>query len=320
MWVFLPLKQIVIIRLWMESPEILFPACDYLSVHAPDMSLVDLEKYEKVKSISLEIRKLFRILTTESPLNIQYAKILEIASSLGWRMPPWCAPIDWFFINLREFLSVSFLVKESDGIVQDEYLTNFNKILSDSAREHIHSFCPFHMEDNFTHCFMTMAALLSNSLDYSPTILFQKGICALLHDIGKGNTRCLVQKKNGCPLVSYPCHCLAGSIILRHIWGDYFSKWFGPNEWDLMCDVILYHMCGCNRDPDAISMTLISHLPTPLRTELYELAKADIRGALPLESYFPAVQCLADDQTALEELELRAKEATSFEGLIDPLQ
>lgn len=304
----------------MEPPDILFPECEYPATHALDMSQVDLERYEIGKILSREIRKLFRFLTSEMNLDplfeSQYMRVYEVACSLGFTLPSWCPKISSFFQNLSEFLLVRFILKESDGNMQYEYSTNLTNILSDSSREHIHTSCPFHMEDNFTHCFMTMLASLTQSLDSTSTILFQNAVCALLHDIGKGNTRCLMSKKNGYNRVSYPCHCLAGSIILRHMWGDHFSKWFNDVEWDLMCDTILYHMCGYNRDPDVICLTLLAHLPTPLRAQLEQLGRADVRGALPMQSFISQVPCLADDQKSLNELLLKASDVTSFEGLL----
>jgi hypothetical protein len=306
----------------MTSP--LFPDCSYPPVHSPEMSAQDRQNYQRVHSISQEVRILFRLLV-QGELGAEfeglYNYILIGADSLAWKMPQWCPALGQFFSSLKEFLLVRFLVKESDGTTQQKISTSLAEILSSSAREHIHSLCPFHLEDNFTHCFMTMAAALFHSLESaSPYSLFQKGVCALLHDIGKGNTACISKKKNGASIVAYPCHCLAGSIILRHIWGVHFSSWFHMDEWDLMCDAILYHMCGCNRDPDPLCAVFLSHLPSNLRAELYDLARADVRGALPLEHFVTKTPCLAEDLEARDDVESRAATAdcSSFESKPHP--
>jgi hypothetical protein len=296
----------------------LFPDCHYPPVHSVEMNKEDMEKYILVISVSREVRQLFRMLVqgmVSENFEAQYTNICNMVNPLAWKMPQWCPILQDFFCSLKEFLAVTFLVKESDGVVQHQYSTNLAAILSNSAIDHIHSLCPFHMEDNFTHCFMTMASILTNFLEtLPPSALFQRGVCALFHDIGKGNTMCVTHKKNGSSIVSYPCHCLAGSIILRHIWGSHFSRWFNPNEWDLMCDTILYHMCGCNRDPDALCMTLLAHLPQSLLLELYALAQADVRGALPLQNFLSNVSCLADNDEARNDLESKAEKSVSFEG------
>jgi hypothetical protein len=298
----------------------LFPDCTYPSVHAPEMSAEDMQNYQFVHSISRDVRTFFRLLIQgDFEIDIEgfYKSLLLSAHSLAWKMPEWCPPIKQFFCSLKDFLIVRFLVRESDGVMQEEHTTNLAEILSSSASEHIHSLCPFHLEDNFTHCFMTMTATLFHSFESaSPYSLFQKGVCALLHDIGKPNTACVSKKKNGTSIVAYPCHCLAGSIILRHIWGTHFSSWFDMNEWDLMCDAILYHMCGCNRDPDPLCAVFLAHLPTNLRDELYDLARADIRGALPLEHFITKTPCLADDLEARNDVESRAStgDYSSFES------
>jgi hypothetical protein len=296
----------------------LFPDCHYPPVHSTEMNTEDLEKYARVVTVSREVRQMFRMLVqglVAEEFEAQYMNICNLVSPLTWKMPEWCQVLQEFFYNLKEFLTTPFLIKESDGFVQQEYSTNLATVLSSSAVDHIHSLCPFHMEDNFTHCFMTMTSILTNFLHILPPYaLFQKGICALFHDIGKGNTMCVTNKKNGVSIVGYPCHCLAGSIILRHLWGSHFTRWFDTNEWDLMCDTILYHMCGCNRDPDALCMTLLAHLPQNLLSELFALAQADVRGAFPLQNFISNVPCLADNDEARNDLESNAEKSVSFEG------
>jgi hypothetical protein len=295
----------------------MFPECPYYS-YPPhnELSDDDVDRYQLVIQVATRAREMFRALLEEREIQSSYLALYTQSMLLDWKMPIWDPILEDFFQNLRDFLTVPFVVKECARIRQSEHTTTLGTILSESAKNHIHSSCPFHMEDNFTHCVMTMFAILTqNGIDNTRYSLFQKAICALLHDIGKENTLCLTQRKNH-QYISFPNHCLAGSIIVRQLWGSHFSRWFNPIEWDLMCDTILYHMCGYNRDPDPISINLLAHLPTELRTQLSDLAKADIHGALPLKAFVSLVPCLAESQDACGEVEEKASIFTAFDRMI----
>lgn len=73
-------------------------------------------------------------------------------------------------------------------------------------------------------------------------------------------------------------------------------------------------MCGYNRDPDALCMTFLAHLPQDLRSELHALAQADVRGALPLANFITNEPCLADNDEACRNLESNTEKYASFEG------
>ena len=254
----------------------------------------NIKVYQAVTNLSQAFRKLFR--------NLIARKFDVVASIyrdiiLGFNgiteLPPcaWCPEIDQFFQSLAEFLVVKFTVKESSGADQWEFETCAANILSESCTQHIHEGCPFHIEDNFTHCCMCMLRIVSRHSEFSPDELFRKAICALFHDIGKLNS--LTRSKRG--RVAYPCHCLAGSITLRHMWGAHFLPWFTPHEYDRMCDTVLYHMCGINRDSIPPTITGLSQLPAELRADLCDLARADVSGAFPYRSFLSEVPCLGED-------------------------
>jgi hypothetical protein len=277
-----------------------FPECKYEG--GDGFVGEDATVFRVTKELSVLCRELFTNLVKKDfdRVALSYAIIQSAFDEISEPSPcDWNDSMDRFFLKLSDFLLVEFPVKESKEGLQWEYDTSAARILSDACSEHTHAGCPFHVEDNFTHCCMCMIRILSRYDEFTEDELFQKAICALFHDIGKLNT--LTMAKNG--NVGYPCHCLAGSITLRHMWGAHFLPWFSADEYDRMCDTVLYHMCGLNRDPTAVTITGISLLPSDLRTDLCHLARADVSGAFPRRSFLSDAPCLADDAAGLKAME-----------------
>jgi hypothetical protein len=307
-------------RIRMED-EIPFRMCEY-DLDGLTLSELDRQSLVTIKLMAELVRDFFRSLLGEHFLldHETYNKLKELATvlaqrtSIHWALPNLCVAIEDFFRSLRNFLRVPFYVRQSDGTTQTEKETCLAKILSDTSSHHIHYKCSFHMEDNLTHGFMTMMSMLNRHDEgiWTPYQLFQKAVCGLLHDIGKLNTLAYGKQKDPDKVrVSYPCHCLAGSIILRHIWGTHYQQWYTSDEWDLLCDAVLHHMCGANKEYTPLSVVFLSMLEERLRIELYDLALADVRGAAPEEIFQGgSPTCLADDTRALMQIDDIKRNAT----------
>lgn len=282
-------------------PIQMFPDCEYV-LTAASLSGEDEVVYRAVQQLAKTCRSLFkelvigditRVAAVYNDIHTHFPDISELPPC------PWSPELEIFFTSLAEFLNVKFIAKESNESQQREYETSAAEILSRSCSEHTHAGCPYHLEDNFTHCCMCMLRILSRHHSFNERDLFRKGVCALFHDIGKQNTH--TASSNG--RVGYPCHCLAGSITLRHMWGSHYLPWFSADEYDAMCDLVLYHMCGMNMGPSPISITGLSMLPAALRADLGDLAIADRTGAFPERAHLSDVLCLAEDEVALAEMD-----------------
>lgn len=286
------------------SSEQLFPMCEY-----PEMC-GDVSVHDKIShACTIELAKLSRSLLSVT-LNTQrveelYNKISECLVTMD-RPPlaPWGVNHVEFFTNLHAFLTIPFTVKECDSkeCTQRDVTTDLLHVLSDSGIHHIHAGCPFHIEDNLTHCVHAMLRAIGIHIDESFDAMFRKGVTALLHDIAKGCTL-LISGKN----VAFPAHGIGGSITCRHIWNTGFLRWFTSDQWDHLCDVICFHMYGCSRDPAQVNVDAISRLPSDLRSSLCELSRADRGGGIPLEAFAHTVPFLGEGMSGKQMLDEAAE-------------
>lgn len=223
---------------------------------------------------------------------ISYSKMLE---NISEPLVKWNKTINRFFHELHLFLNVLFTVKQCDKTTctQGYIETTLGEIISHLGSTHIHAGCPFHLEDNFCHCFTACMRALSLNIDEEFELLCRRGFTALLHDVGKKG--CELRNKSGTS-VSYPAHGIAGSLTLRHCWNLEFTKWFTAEEWELTCDAVCYHMCGSNSDYSPKKSLAISQLLPAVWPELRALGIADGSGAVPLENFTKTEPTLAMSQ------------------------
>ena len=140
-------------------------------------------------------------------------------------------------------------------MVQSLKSVSIGEIRSGESTSHIHAGCPYHMEDNFSHCTLammtTMCGMVGDKNDTSITPeafmeICRCGFSAYCHDIGKPCTTLRTKKFS-----AYPCHGIAGSIMCRHLWANVYTRWFTSAQWNLMmCDVPQFHMYGMSASPN----------------------------------------------------------------------
>jgi hypothetical protein len=113
--------------------------------------------------------------------------------------------------------------------------------------------CDYHNESIKTHLLLAMLY----TLFYLPEIISQKDkfryiLTSLFHDIGKNPSIFLYKpRQNDKPGgIGYPTHGLQGALIMAQLWENRLDKYFTKNEWENMCDTMLYHMCSYHHMDD----------------------------------------------------------------------
>ena len=217
----------------------------------------------------------------------------ELAKFGGDTLAEWRDIYTEFFNELCIFLKTEFMVKYCDAksAIQHDTTTSLGKIISDLSTDHIHASCPFHLEDNVCHCICAMFRAINNYKGDNLMEICREGFTALLHDIAKKN--CTIRSSKS---VSYPAHCIGGSIMLRHCWNNGFLKWFTKDQYDMMCDIVCYHMCGCNSAPHEYKTDTIRRFPSHIQEGLRRLAIADHGGAIPLAEFIENSSIASSDE------------------------
>lgn len=272
----------------------LFPDCVYPPV-GTDIIHNDKLRYECAENLGKISREILRkAFNGESVESSYFDFSSQLAIFGGKSLSKWREMYADFFVELGCFLRVEFEVKRCDAkaITQNDEVVSLGKMISDLGTEHIHASCPFHLEDNVCHCTCAMLRAINNYNDGDLMGMCREGFTGLLHDIAKKN--CTIKSSTS---ISYPAHCIGGSIILRHCWNTGFSKWFTKDQYDMMCDIVCYHMCGCNSQPHEYKIDTITRFPVDVQEGLRRLAIADRGGAIPLVKF-------SDDSSIAESDEL----------------
>lgn len=284
------------------SAPVLFPMCDGYSTEG--LSDTDTRNTKSCAAIARATRDLLRSIVHRELIELP-GHVTEINLALKEMGKALIPDVDTTFMELAvalsDILCAKTMVKQSNKVVQADVEVRLADILSDSGKTHVHSFtqedgtcitCPFHILDNLSHCLLAaMRTLKHATVDMGLTI--RRFMTALLHDIGKKSTLRITKYGN----ITYAGHCLFGSIQLIHLWSpEAYGAYFTAEQWQLMSDTVLYHMCGPNKGTCDEEKELLAKLPAPLLEELRVLGIADHTGDIPFEAFDKGLPYTAADE------------------------
>ena len=168
---------------------------------------------------------------------------------------------------LFEFLlqdSAQYLVITENNKIytQSKQKIKFCELLQQSVQDDCHTvpgdtkcplgyICNFHAETIRTHLLLAMLYTLFYLPEtMEPKEKFKYITTALFHDIAKNPTVNLIPKKDKPGFIGYPIHGLQGSLLMAQLWSSSLERFFTKEEWEDLCNTILYHMCGYHHMDD----------------------------------------------------------------------
>jgi energy-coupling factor transporter ATP-binding protein EcfA2 len=228
----------------------------------PDKSNFSLEILSNVEDLTFEIIHQFCNPDNNPKLDL-FKKLCTLIN-----LNPFIIDMNFEALNLLfDFLlndSAEYLVitENNKNYTQSKQKIKFCELLKQSVQDDCHTVpgdtkcpsgytCSFHAETIRTHLLLAMLY----TLFYLPESMDQKEkfkhiTTALFHDIAKNPTVTLIAKKDKPGFIGYPIHGLQGSLLMAQLWSSSLDRFFTKEEWEDLCNTILYHMCGYHHIDD----------------------------------------------------------------------